>query len=104
MEIPTEDFDKAAIELSEGKKPDTLPGFRKGKAPRKMIERFYGKEIFFEDALNDILPDVYMNAVKELELDVVSRPQIDVDKMEAGISRGCYRDSCREAGSDAGRV
>ena len=85
MEIPTEDFDKACDRayLKE-KNRITLPGFRKGKAPRKMIERFYGKEIFFEDALNDILPDVYMNAVKELELDVVSRPQIDVDKMEAG--------------------
>ena len=85
MEIPTEDFDKACDRAYQKEKNRiTLPGFRKGKAPRKMIERFYGKEIFFEDALNDILPDVYMNAVKELELDVVSRPQIDVDKMEAG--------------------
>lgn len=85
MEIPTEDFDKACDRAYQKEKNRiTLPGFRKGKAPRNMIERFYGKEIFFEDALNDILPDVYMNAVKELELDVVSRPQIDVDKMEAG--------------------
>lgn len=85
MEIPTEDFDKACDRAYQKEKNRiTLPGFRKGKAPRKMIERFYGKEIFFEDALNDILPDVYMNAVKELELNVVSRPQIDVDKMEAG--------------------
>ena len=85
MEIPTEDFDKACDRAYQKERNRiTLPGFRKGKAPRKMIERFYGKEIFFEDALNDILPDVYMNAVKELELDVVSRPQIDVDKMEAG--------------------
>ena len=55
MEIPTEDFDKACDRAYQKEKNRiTLPGFRKGKAPRKMIERFYGKEIFFEDALNDI--------------------------------------------------
>ena len=79
MEIPTEDFDKACDRAYQKEKNRiTLPGFRKGKAPRKMIERFYGKEIFFEDALNDILPDVYMNAVKEQELDVVGYPEVEL--------------------------
>lgn len=55
-----------------------IPGFRKGKAPRKMIENFYGPQVFYEDALDEIIPDAYMEAVKEHELDVVSRPEYDV--------------------------
>lgn len=85
MEISAEDFEKACDKVYQKEKNRiTLPGFRKGKAPRKMIERFYGKEIFYEDALNDILPEVYTKAVEELSVDVVSRPQVDVDKMAAG--------------------
>ena len=85
MEISAEDFEKACDKVYQKEKNRiTLPGFRKGKAPRKMIERFYGKEIFYEDALNDILPEVYTKAVEELSVDVVSRPQVDVDKMVAG--------------------
>ena len=57
----------------------TLPGFRKGKAPRKMIEKMYGEGIFFEDAINDLLPDAYENALNETKLDVVSQPEISID-------------------------
>lgn len=57
----------------------TLPGFRKGKAPRKMIEKMYGEGIFFEDAINDLLPEAYENALTETKLDVVSQPEISVD-------------------------
>lgn len=56
-----------------------VPGFRKGKAPRKMIEKMYGEGVFFEDAINDILPDAYENAVKEANLDVVSQPEVSID-------------------------
>ena len=55
-----------------------VPGFRKGKAPRKMIERVYGAGIFFEDAANLLIPEAYDEALKECEEVVVSRPDIDV--------------------------
>ncbi|MBN2897415.1 MAG: trigger factor [Clostridia bacterium] len=61
-----------------------LPGFRKGKTPRKMLESQYGEGLFFEDALNDLLAEAYPNAVEELGLDVVDRPNIDVKEMEKG--------------------
>jgi len=57
-----------------------IPGFRKGRAPRKMIELNFGKEIFYDDALNAVLPETYEAALAELKLDVVSRPEIDVEE------------------------
>ena len=60
-----------------------LPGFRKGKAPRKFIEASYGKEIFYEDAINVLLPDAYDAAIKEAGLDTVARPEIDVTEISA---------------------
>lgn len=64
-----------------------IQGFRKGKAPRKLIEAQYGKEIFYDDAINYVLPDAYETAVKENELEVVSKPDIDVTELnENGIS------------------
>ena len=59
-----------------------IQGFRKGKAPRKMIEKLYGPEIFYEDAINHIFPDEYMEAIKELDLDVVSAPTLDVEYID----------------------
>ena len=58
----------------------SLPGFRKGKVPRKLIEAQYGEGFFYEDAINHIFPDEYMAAVKELGLDVVSAPTLDIDQ------------------------
>ncbi len=55
-----------------------IPGFRKGKAPRSIIERMYGKGVFYEDAINEIIPDAYEAAIKESGLKVVSRPEFDV--------------------------
>ncbi len=62
----------------------SIPGFRKGKVPRKLIEAQYGEGFFYEDAINHIFPDEYMAAVKELGLDVVSAPTLDVDYIESG--------------------
>ena len=56
-----------------------IPGFRKGKAPRFMIERMYGEGVFFEDAINDLLPEAYEKALEETKLDVVSQPDISID-------------------------
>ena len=61
-----------------------IPGFRKGKAPQKIVEKYYGKEIFYEDAFNDVAGEEYENALKENKIDAVSRPQIDIVTMEKG--------------------
>ena len=57
-----------------------VPGFRKGHVPKKIVEQFYGEGIFFEDALNEVLPKIYQDALKELELDVIDQPEIDLDE------------------------
>ncbi len=81
--ISKEDF-KKGIEAAYNKTKNrySVPGFRKGKAPRKVIENNYGKGIFYEDAINEILPDAYESAIIELDLDVVSKPDIDIKEFE----------------------
>ena len=59
-----------------------IPGFRKGKAPRKIIELNYGKGVFFNDALDIVLPEVYPQAIDALEIDVVSQPQLDIKEIK----------------------
>ncbi len=61
-----------------------IPGFRKGKAPMNIVEKFYGDEIFYEDAFNEVVPEVYENAIKEEKLDVVSKPDIQVTQIGKG--------------------
>jgi len=79
--LKREDIDKAETEVyKKNKKHFQLPGFRKGHVPRKMIENMYGKDVFFEDAINEILPHEYENAVKELDLKVVDQPNMDIDE------------------------
>ena len=72
----------------KNKKHISIPGFRKGKAPRKMIEATYGAAVFYDDAINFVLETEYPEAIKELELDVVSRPEIDVQSIskEEGVT------------------
>ncbi|HOK62407.1 MAG TPA: trigger factor [Soehngenia sp.] len=59
-----------------------IPGFRKGKAPRQLIELNYGKEIFYEDAINDLLPEAYSHAIDEFKLEPVDRPDVDIEDIE----------------------
>ena len=75
-----EDAFQAAVERSYKKnvKNINIPGFRKGKAPRKFIEKMYGEAIFYEDAINFAFPAAYDEAVKELGLDTVSQPEVDI--------------------------
>ena len=79
IEVPAEELEKA-IEAAYQKQKSkiSVPGFRKGKVPRKMIEKMYGAGIFFEDAANTLIQENYGPAVEESKVDVVSRPAIDV--------------------------
>ncbi len=61
-----------------------IPGFRKGKAPMKVIENFYGKEVFYEDAFDAIFPDIYQAALKEHDVHVVDRPELNVEQIARG--------------------
>lgn len=85
IEVAEADF-AAACEKAYQKQKNkiTIPGFRKGKAPKAMIEKMYGKEIFFEDAANEVIPDAYDKAYEECGEDIVSTPKIDVVQLEAG--------------------
>ncbi len=85
IEVAAEEFEKA-IEAAyqKNKSKISVPGFRKGKVPRQMIERMYGKQVFYEDAANALIPDAYEKALDECEEDIVSSPSIDVVQVEAG--------------------
>ena len=78
-----EDAIQAAYMKEKGK--ISVPGFRKGKVPRKMIEKMYGAVVFYEDAANTLIQENYAQAVEESGVDVVSRPTIEVVQIEAGI-------------------
>ena len=85
VEVSAEDFEKAIEKVyQKQKKQISIPGFRKGKVPRVMVEKMYGKEVFYEDAANDLIPDAYDNALDECEEDIVSSPKIEVTQIEAG--------------------
>lgn len=62
----------------------SIPGFRKGKAPRNIIEKMYGKEVFYEDAVNDLMQEAWSQTLDECEEDIVSSPSVDVVQMEEG--------------------
>ena len=85
IEVSAEDVEKAmqsAYQKAKGR--ISIPGFRKGKAPRKMIEQMYGKGGFLEDAVNALIPEHYSKALGECELEIVSQPKIDLVQTEPG--------------------
>lgn len=85
FELEADAFEKALQDAyMKNRGRFNIPGFRKGKAPRKIIELNYGEEIFYEDAINILLPEAYENAVKELELEPVDTPDIDIDEIIKG--------------------
>lgn len=86
IEVPAEKLETAldsAYKKNRGK--ISLPGFRKGKAPRQMIEKMYGAGVFYEDAANIIIPDAYEDAAKESGLVIVSQPEIAIEQIEKGM-------------------
>ena len=85
IEVSAEEFEAAlekAYQKNKGK--ITLPGFRKGKAPRKMIEKMYGVGVFYEDAANELIPGAYSKAAQDCGENIVSQPQIDVTQIGKG--------------------
>ncbi len=83
--IEAEKFDEAIKKVYfKSAKYFNIPGFRKGKAPINIVEKYYGKEIFYEDAFNDVVPEELEKAVEENKLEVVSRPDIDVTQIGKG--------------------
>ena len=85
IESTAEEFEAGLnTAYNKNKSKISLPGFRKGKAPRKMIEKMYGAEVFYEDAANSIIPDAYAKAADECGLELVSQPKINVTQLEAG--------------------
>ena len=85
IEVPAKELDLALDKAyKKNRNKIAMPGFRKGKAPRAMIEKMYGAEIFFEDAANILVPDAYEDAAKESGLEIVSQPEIAVEQIEKG--------------------
>ena len=87
IEVPANDLEKALQSAyMKQKNKIAMPGFRKGKVPRQMIEKMYGPEIFYDDAANTLIPKAYSEAYEECELEIVSRPEINVVQIEKGKS------------------
>ena len=85
IEVPADDLEKALQNAYKKQKNRiAIPGFRKGKVPRQMIEKMYGAEIFYDDAANELIPKAYSEAYDSGEADIVSRPEIDVVQIEKG--------------------
>ena len=85
FEVSVDDFEKAIDRAyKKNKNKFNIPGFRKGKAPKAIVIKNYTKAVFYDDALNDVLPDAYEAALKESGLDVVARPEFDVEEIKDG--------------------
>ncbi|MDR2132977.1 MAG: trigger factor [Clostridiales Family XIII bacterium] len=85
MEFTADEFENAQIEVYKNNRAKfTVAGFRKGKAPRRLIENHYGEDIFFEDAINALVADAYPKALDELDIEPVDRPEVDFDEVAKG--------------------
>ena len=85
IEVSADELEKAIEKVyQKQKKSISIPGFRKGKVPRAMVEKMYGKEVFYEDAANELIPAAYEKAYDECGESIVSTPKVDVVQIEAG--------------------
>ncbi|MCI6013260.1 MAG: trigger factor [Firmicutes bacterium] len=85
MEFTAEEFDNAQIKAYQAAKGNIeIPGFRRGKAPRSIIEKHYGEGIFFEDAIDELFREHYPNALRELELDIIDSPSAEFSELKKG--------------------
>lgn len=91
--VPAEAFEKAVLAAyNKNKGKFNVPGFRKGKVPKSIIEKQYGEGVFYEDAVNLLLPEYYEKALDALSIEPVARPDIDITEIEAkrhGIYCSC---------------
>ena len=85
FEVSAEDFDKAINQVyKKNVKKFNVPGYRKGKAPREIIEKYYTEAVFYDEAINSVLPQAYDEALKESGVESVARPEIDVEEIKKG--------------------
>ncbi len=85
FEVSAEEFDKEINRVyKKNAKKFNIPGYRKGKAPRKIVEKYYTPAVFYDEAINGVLPEAYDAAVKESGVESVARPEIDVEEIKAG--------------------
>ena len=100
VEIDGETFEKAVDQAyHKQNKKIVIPGFRKGKAPRAFVEKYYGQEVFYEDAINALYPDALEEAVNEAKLDMIE-DKIDFDLVFRRQGRSCFQsDHHHQAGS-----
>lgn len=85
IEVDAQDFEKSVEKAyHKNKRKIAVPGFRKGKAPRKIIEHYYGEGVFYEDALNEACPDAYIKAVEETGIEPVDQPEIEIVQVGSG--------------------
>ena len=85
IEVDADTVEKSLDKVYQKQKKNiTIQGFRKGKAPRNIIEKMYGAGVFYEDAVNDMIPAAYEDAAKESELEIVSQPKLEVVQIEKG--------------------
>lgn len=85
IEVSAEEFSKAVEAVyQKNKNKISVPGFRKGKVPKKMIEQMYGKAVFYEEAANAVIPDAYEKALEECTETIVSAPKVNVEQIEEG--------------------
>ena len=85
IEVPASEFEKSLQgAYNKQKKSISVPGFRKGKVPRQMVEKMYGPEIFYEDAANELIPTAYEEELKNCDLEIVSRPTVDIVQIKKG--------------------
>jgi len=83
IQVDAESFEKSLEKAyRKNNKTINMPGFRKGKAPRKMVEKMYGEGVFFEDAINELYPEALSAAIEEAGLEVVARPEVEVTTVE----------------------
>lgn len=83
--VEAKKFDDAIVDVfNQSRKYLNIPGFRKGKAPFNIVEKYYGAHIFYEDAFNELVPKVYDEEIKANKIEAVSRPKIDIVQMEKG--------------------
>lgn len=83
--VEAKEFENAMKKVfNKNAKYFAIPGFRKGKAPMNIVEKFYGSQIFYEDAFNEVFPEVYETAIKENKVEAVTKPKVDIVVMEKG--------------------